>query len=334
MTLHITYISGQYVLQVSDRLVTRDSVSGPLTFDLEANKTVVYIARDALVSIGYAGLAYLNHRPTDQWIAEKLIGEEVGSRARIPGGGIPEQLKIGATGPWHELGSAMRLLREELVVARDLHSTPRCDLPRLIIAGWQLWKRRARPVAYIIADDGKGPLYQTLIATPRYDWLRGVPCLNFTPSNRKLHRIATRLSKELKSFSIVDEVEQRMMQILRVAANQPAYIGKDYLSVLLPPPAAGFMRIRYVASDASATQARKQHEDLSPYIGPVGFAPWIVTPRYEAGPSLLVNSQAWTIDGLLGDLSLEMEGPPAPPNSDFLRARVSQRPRPWPRGKR
>lgn len=53
-----------------------------MPFDPEANKTIVYVARDAIVSIGYTGRAYLEGRPTDQWIAEQLIGEEVASRAR------------------------------------------------------------------------------------------------------------------------------------------------------------------------------------------------------------------------------------------------------------
>jgi hypothetical protein len=330
MTLHITYVSPQYVLQVSDRLVTRQRPGGAVRFDPEANKTIIYVARDAFVSIGYSGRAYLDNRPTDQWIAEKLNGEEVGSRARVTGGGIPRRIKTGPTGPWLDIGSAIRVLREELVAARDLRGAQRQDFPRLIVAGWQRWKRRVRPVAYVIADDGAGPLYRRLTATPRYDWLRGRFYLNFTPLNSRLRTIRGELAKQLEGSSTTDEAEQRMAQALRLAADQFPEIGKDYLAVLLPPPSEGRIRTRYVAFDAPAQQVHQLHEDAPPYAGPVGFAPWIITPHYEEGPAVLVNSQAWVIGGPLGDIVLEMEGLPAPPGANPQLAIGSQVRPSWP----
>ena len=64
------------MLHVSDRLVS-GGVHDPL-----ANKCIIYWARGALVSIGYAGLAYglsksNPNMPTDEWIAEKLWGKPI-----------------------------------------------------------------------------------------------------------------------------------------------------------------------------------------------------------------------------------------------------------------
>ncbi len=68
MTLILTLATPRYILQVSDRLVTR----GDSRFDPASNKIVIYHAKNALVAIGYSGLAYLEGVPTDQWIAQKL----------------------------------------------------------------------------------------------------------------------------------------------------------------------------------------------------------------------------------------------------------------------
>jgi len=70
MTLILGQASRDYVLQVTDRLVTK----GNRPFDPLANKNIVYCARNALVAIGFTGIAFLGDIPTDQWIVEQLTG--------------------------------------------------------------------------------------------------------------------------------------------------------------------------------------------------------------------------------------------------------------------
>lgn len=71
MTLILTLVTPSQVLQVSDRLVTR----GTSRFDEFANKNVIFLAKNALVTIGYSGLAYLDGVPTDHWLAEQIVDE-------------------------------------------------------------------------------------------------------------------------------------------------------------------------------------------------------------------------------------------------------------------
>jgi hypothetical protein len=40
------------------------------------NKSVIYRATDAIVTIGFTGLAILERKPTDEWIASTLAGVE------------------------------------------------------------------------------------------------------------------------------------------------------------------------------------------------------------------------------------------------------------------
>jgi hypothetical protein len=72
MTVILTLYSRFGIVQVGDRLVTaKGAVVNPA-----ANKTVIYAARDGIVSIGYTGLAALNGVPTDKWVAVRLGGTE------------------------------------------------------------------------------------------------------------------------------------------------------------------------------------------------------------------------------------------------------------------
>ncbi len=57
MTLNITGTAFGSVIQVSDRLVTRKSPFEK--FDPAANKNVVFLARNGLLTIGYTGRAYV-----------------------------------------------------------------------------------------------------------------------------------------------------------------------------------------------------------------------------------------------------------------------------------
>ena len=138
MTLILTRASPQYILQVSDRLLTRGRRRRP--FDPVSNKTIVYFARDALVSIAYSGNAYLDETPTDQWMAGVLIGKRL--EPDDPGG-----LTIGPREGWLDIGQSIELLRTELGSA--ISRLPQSEEPpslHVVIAGWQWNRKRARPI--------------------------------------------------------------------------------------------------------------------------------------------------------------------------------------------
>jgi hypothetical protein len=197
MTLHITFASNRYVLQLSDRLVSLPSRGSLTKFDETANKTVIYVARDAYVSIGYTGLAYIDGRPTDQWIAEKLIGEEVGSR-RGPSGGIAARLTAGGNIPWYDIGTARRVLRSELfALSLRVGETMKPHLPTLVMAGWQRRKRFSRPIAHVLTHDVLNDAAHSL---PRDFWWRDRFQLSALPSLPVLHSKLNELRTELKKI--------------------------------------------------------------------------------------------------------------------------------------
>jgi len=76
MTQILTAACPNYVVQVSDRLLTKACGADVREFDPIANKTVVFRARDAIVTIAYSGIAFVGSMPTDDRIAQTRWGEE------------------------------------------------------------------------------------------------------------------------------------------------------------------------------------------------------------------------------------------------------------------
>jgi hypothetical protein len=107
MSLVLTAACPIFTVQVSDRLISTEARRpGPATnepvtrrpYDALSNKSIVYRASNAMVSMGYVGSAYLEGKPTDEWLAERLWGESL--TIRTPDGRIP---KCGlASGPEEE----------------------------------------------------------------------------------------------------------------------------------------------------------------------------------------------------------------------------------------
>ncbi len=161
MTLHLTYLAPRFVLQVSDRLVTR----GGSPHDPLANKNLLVMLRDAVVTVGYAGLAYLDGVPTDQWLGERLWGEP------FPPGPEPGRVPMfiaGGTGRRPDIGYARRKLQTELEAAfRRLPASRRSEPLIIVVAGWQ-WNRKVqRPISLVIRNSADPGLFE-VDSLPRY----------------------------------------------------------------------------------------------------------------------------------------------------------------------
>lgn len=60
MTLILSFANRLGVIQVVDRLLTKTKQDISRPFDRQSNKTLIYVARDAVVAISYTGLGYLD----------------------------------------------------------------------------------------------------------------------------------------------------------------------------------------------------------------------------------------------------------------------------------
>lgn len=73
MTLNLTLLARDFVLQVSDRRLTHVDHSGSIQIlEESANKAVVLSCADALLSVTYTGLGRLGAVRVDEWLADEL----------------------------------------------------------------------------------------------------------------------------------------------------------------------------------------------------------------------------------------------------------------------
>lgn len=298
MTLILNQASYQFILQVNDRLVSRDRTP----FDEMSNKTVLYEAPDAFVTMSYTGPAYLERTPTDQWLAELIAGEssEVG--------GMPGMIKFGPLRQHLHIGPTLELIRSRVADVfhpARLSRKKRKAMFELLISGWQ-WGRGRRPrvrpiVAGILKRSGSNEVI--LWRAPRHVGpgflLHGTPDSNLRKSDlgaiqRRMHDIKT-----------VDDAENILVDAIRSVACQHPVVGKDCMSVMIPPPAYRRARVRYIQHTERTFSL--MHSSPSRIAGSFSatFSPWVIGPGVLHAPSVM--SGGGTIGG--GRFEIKLEGP-------------------------
>ena len=86
MTIILSLVTGQYAVQVSDRLLTQKLTGAGVRYkpwDDAANKSVVVLGCDGLFVLGYSGQAHIAGATTDGWIAEVIAGESLGANKAV-----------------------------------------------------------------------------------------------------------------------------------------------------------------------------------------------------------------------------------------------------------
>ena len=165
MTLHISFLVNNWAFQIGDRLLSQKTGSHSNPFDKDSNKTIVFIPRNGIVSISYAGTAYIDDKPTDQWIAEILRGHELGKG---------QDSCHGLVNNWPDIGLAIQKLAN--ILERIWPQLPKeqrdCNL-EIAICGWQWPKNRKKPspiLWYLInySKDIYKPFEIIRINLPRY----------------------------------------------------------------------------------------------------------------------------------------------------------------------
>lgn len=329
MTLIISKVSRRFVIQISDRLVT--NATSRLPIDTAANKSIIYFARDAYVAISYSGLAYLEGIPTDEWIAQVLSGNRWDAPNGGPGGHFGTRIEAGQNIRANDIGLAIRLLREKL--AAVIQSGPpefRKFAPQVVFAGWQRGKRVWRPIVYYLCDLGERPFYTGFGWSQRHGWERGMFYLDFVPrQNPLLPNEVQELDDRFKQPHTEGDARVLIGEHIRRAADRSLVVGRDYLSILLPPPGTRLIETRYVENGVNSSLHRTDSLNLARTLahdrpGSVAYSPWVIAPRFARSPSLLIGSSSVPV----GDFSLNTLGPEDPTGRTVFLVLSQYRPMP------
>lgn len=153
---------------MGDRLLTQGQPGAASTWDPYANKTILVLAQNGTVIVSYAGLAHIQSKPTDQWLAEAIVGATF--RPGIHGG-----LATGFGGSF-KVTMAEVMSAIPIAMKADLPREPKRDRShglQVLISGWT-WKRRAkwggrlpRPILLTFRHSGTRGVDATLEELPR-----------------------------------------------------------------------------------------------------------------------------------------------------------------------
>jgi hypothetical protein len=318
MTLILSYACPKFALQVSDRLVS-DS-RGP--FEPLSNKSIVSWFPNAIVSISYSGLAYINARPTDQWIAERLMGGTLDRDA--------ESQHFDQALNHLDIGQALRELGHQMVTA--IAPSDRTHVPQLAICGWQQSHRRRRiwPILgtlrysksarrYDWQEEPRYWYYQREVAGHVPFRLLAVPpgYLNHNELNDVRHDLAGRGP---------DQVEDILLQTIRRVASKAGVhrVGKDCLSVLLRHPRERSICIRYLPLTPTI---RAWTSDAGTQMEHTAFSPWLLEPAWFYPQAEFMGG---TVDTHIREFRVTLESPERVPATGMIAGYRLQPRRPYP----
>ncbi|MFZ1006100.1 MAG: hypothetical protein WAN65_04655, partial [Candidatus Sulfotelmatobacter sp.] len=272
----LAHVAPYGVIQVSDRLLTEHGTARQ--FDAHSNKALLYLCTDAIVAIGYTGIAYIGDSPADVWIANQLVGTPLQEHQTF--------------------GKPMRVERRNIVSAAEMLRTQleaeirraRMQQFEVLLAGWK-WTRRRKlkrpePFVALLYWAGDRMITKTL---PRYWWYergRDEVLIPIPASNMGYAR-AEQVMKSVTQCA--DDVSMRnvLVETVRSMSTENATVGADCMSIMLPPPQLCRAEIEFIVGSSD-----------SPY-GEV-YSPWVITPGYVHKPSILfggweIHDGPWTI---------------------------------------
>lgn len=297
MTLVLTHLTPSYVVQVSDRLVTQKESQRP--FDPLANKTVVYLARDGIYSIGYSGMAYLEGVPTDVWVAQKLRGERFDQRFAM---------RMGPGGHWLDIGQSVDLLRRDLDALFSVLPASALSPQDLAVAGWQRQGKRARPVLWTIRNSALSGwrTFEATCPTPRY-WHfdhRRRHLLSSIGTNPLSGQQIADLGENLRMASPEDS-QHLLVDAVRLAARRSRVVGPHCMCVRVAPPFS-IVEVEYDQLTEHRAIIRLGEEEVDV---PVAFSPWVVGRDIVVAPSIMAGG----FQVQAGPITVRMQAPEVPP---------------------
>lgn len=282
------------VVQVADRLVSqqRGRVLSPL--DQIANKLIIYRARDGIVSIGYAGQAFIGTIPTDEWIAQ-LISGEANVRGPEDRGGV----RLGRTPNNWDIGKAVRSIRDSL--------TNHIAVGQVIyvcVVGHQITRRGfVRPILYELALEREQ--VRRFYQSPR-QWRRGAGCVSSIGveiGDQERDRIITHL-RDVDPPLTHDKIAKFLTATIR-KHEQPG-VGPHTSAVIIPFPGSAPVRSKFFANTPHHVLIQSPETELRLETG---YSPWVIGPGIIKAPTADVGGMSFNAGGI--EIVCEGARPPA-----------------------
>ena len=276
MTQVLQLVTRRHVFHVSDRLLSQRAGRTTVAFDSNCNKAIVFCATDAHVVVAYTGRAYLDHIPTDTFIAQSLVGSVLSE-----GGAF-----IGVAGPpvWTDIGRSVERLRHDLTEAFGrLPDADRTMNFQVSVMGWRQRRTRNKRITPVVwhlnREEGAHDRPFVIERGDRWwGWDRGYTLSGIpdVPTS-----IWTWLRDELRTHGdkSPDEIKRILVDaLLRCADSRPEEINYSCTQILLTPTVSPHARVSFIAD----IRLPDGIQPLSP-----GYSPWVVAPPMAYAPALM-----------------------------------------------
>lgn len=314
MTLILSRTSCCYAVVVADRRVTR----GNAVFDPYANKNLVFHARNAVVAMGYTGIAHIGGIPTDQWIAQTLT-TSVFPEGYHGRGTVPAVMSIRYEKDY--LGVHVKKLQERLGCVRG--TLPLQDRQHwtstpfdLLVTGFECNHGKIRPYLAALSKPSDSDTFSLNFAGRYWFIPRGqripvrtcaVPGQNLTRADiESIHnRLDSVWGDGHGSYQdVANHADAMLAELTQDVSARLNLVGPDTLSILIPHQAIDLtIRIHYnpVESNSGLLVTRESQIPVT-----VAFSPWIITSGCVLSPSVLTNLN---IEPVCGPYRVVIEAP-------------------------
>ncbi|HUM15851.1 MAG TPA: hypothetical protein VL086_09185 [Candidatus Nitrosotalea sp.] len=279
MTLILGVVAQRVAHQVGDRLVVVERGRTRTPHDPLSNKQVVVMAPDAIVAIGYTGLAYLDGRPTDDIIAEAAAGRPLGHGMQF----------AGEISPIHAVADRIAE-RLDTAVANDarfgvevvMTGLKRGHRDRLEPLQWEITKRPGAAVKIVRGEQ-----------TP-FDWrtkfsLQAIGDVHPGEVTRLRGSIK---AVEEQGIERRDAVTRLLVETVRRTSEQESStVGADCMVVRLwRDGAKAIAEVEYRPMTRERVTIERTER---PFSFPAAYSPWFVSPGLVYSPAV-VKGGGWT----------------------------------------
>jgi len=289
MTLVLSAATPGFVVQAADRLLTKAINNKPRPFDPVANKTIVYRATDALVSLSYSGVAYVKSQPTDEWLAELLWGAPI---ARGPDGNGSVAFGVAARPNAWTIDTAIRALR------RAIDGLPQSWINKggllITVAGW----RQDRPVRPFLVD------IKRAAQAPRCV-IRGTSRRSTRQRNFPLTQIGAGIPWATvkgafdrfrpSNTLLMEDAEATFVELIRGASRKHLTVGPHVLTIAIPAPGFGPAVGRFHPAKPHRVRVVSARKALTVAVA---HTPWILASGQYHSPQVAVGNTELNLDGM------------------------------------
>lgn len=317
MTLIATVATPLFVMQAGDRLLTRKIARDQYeTYDANSNKSVIYEASDGLVTISYAGIAFIKGQPTDEWLAHSLH-PSVGSMFDDS----PDPSAIGTGGnAYVEILSVSDVIKRLRTLLRNLDAKTVSHHGLVVtVAGWRhnetqpllIEIRRFKASARMQVDGYrrkagmKTNSVTSLVGSGHTDRVK----VRLSDAWNEIHRNS--LGKPCEDLNAhMAAIRDVLTDVIRYASKTDQTVGSDVHIASLRRPQAD--RIVAETHFASATR-HPAYINLPPINGverivtvdDAAVTGWVLTHGSTTAPSYLVG--AWNINSAFASITMNGE---------------------------